>query len=251
MADTSTSTPVPVAPPAGTDVKTDKPKMGGLSQLSKTDWSPWVGGKPKPDWSGLEGDPQSPTTPNQLRPISATASAKGYNIRKLGLATPFERKDNVHEFRRFVWDHFEDHGLDTITYLENLSDPGTMLSVVNDHSRFTVATAKQLSHAQAKLYDAYDKANDAAARKFLLASLSKELSSQIFERLDPNPTFPDVWLQFIKSIQSTSIERFASATPPRTPRSRTLTSPETQPLPTSRSFRILLIGTTLLLGMST
>jgi hypothetical protein len=30
----------------------------------------WTGGQPKFDWFGLEDDPQSYTTPNQLYPVS-------------------------------------------------------------------------------------------------------------------------------------------------------------------------------------
>ncbi len=48
-----------------------------------------------------------------------------------------------------------------------------------------------------------------AARTYLLASLSTELSnSKVTEKLDDSDSFPVVWLQFLKSIQSTSIERF-------------------------------------------
>jgi hypothetical protein len=71
-----------------------------------------------------------------------------------------------------------------------------------------LATAKKLSTEQAKLYDIFDKANDACARKFLLDSISTELSKHILERLDADPMFATVWLQFIKTIQSTSMARF-------------------------------------------
>ena len=47
-----------------------------------------------------------------------------------------------------------------------------------------------------------------AARTHLLASLSTELNSKVAEKLDDSDSFPVVWLQFLKSIQSTSIERF-------------------------------------------
>ncbi|KAI2501570.1 hypothetical protein MHU86_12894 [Fragilaria crotonensis] len=47
-----------------------------------------------------------------------------------------------------------------------------------------------------------------AARTYLLASLSTELSNKVTEKLDDSDSFPVVWLQFLKSIQSTSIERF-------------------------------------------
>jgi hypothetical protein len=65
------------------------------------------------------------------------------------------------------------------------------MSVVTEHSRFMLATDKDLEQEQSKLYyDIYDRANDAAASKFLLASSSQKLSRQIFERLRPTPRSP-------------------------------------------------------------
>ncbi|KAI2488998.1 hypothetical protein MHU86_25602 [Fragilaria crotonensis] len=58
------------------------------------------------------------------------------------------------------------------------------------------------------VYDKYDKTNDKAARTYLLASLTATLSNKVSEKLEESDPFPIVWLQFLKSIQSTSIERF-------------------------------------------
>jgi hypothetical protein len=190
------------------DVTPVTPTMGGLSQLTKNESSLWTGGKPKPDWSGLEGNPQSYTSPNQLRPVSVTASQKGYNHRKAGMATKFKRGDDVYDFQKKVWEHFTDNGLDTVAHLQDPGNPSRMMNVVKEHPRFTLATAKELSNEQVKLYDTYDIANDACARMFLLDSISTDLSKHIDERLDENPTFAAVWLQFIKTIQSTSMARF-------------------------------------------
>ena len=34
--------------------KPKAPTMGGLAQIGSNDWAPWVGGKPKADWSELQ-----------------------------------------------------------------------------------------------------------------------------------------------------------------------------------------------------
>jgi hypothetical protein len=47
-----------------------------------------------------------------------------------------------------------------------------------------------------------------AVRTYKLASLSTKLSNKVTEKLDDSDSFPVVWLQFLKSIQSTSVERF-------------------------------------------
>ena len=50
--------------------------------------------------------------------------------------------------------------------------------------------------------------NDMAAKEFLLDSLDQSLHAQIRKRLRDNDPFTVTWLQLIKSVQSTSIERF-------------------------------------------
>jgi hypothetical protein len=42
----------------------------------------------------------------------------------------------------------------------------------------------------------------------LLASLSATLSNKVAEKLEDSDPFPIVWLQFLMSIQLTSIKRF-------------------------------------------
>ena len=83
-----------------------------------------------------------------------------------------------------------------------------MANVVRSHSRYTVATAKTLSSLQLLRYNKYNKTNDLAATKFLLSSLDPALMSKIKEKTEDDDSFHVVWLQLIKTIQSTSIERF-------------------------------------------
>ena len=47
------------------------------------------------------------------------------------------------------------------------------------------------------------------ARTYLLASLTPTIRKTVNERLKDSDSFPVVWLQFLKAILSTSIERFA------------------------------------------
>ncbi|KAI2514108.1 hypothetical protein MHU86_1 [Fragilaria crotonensis] len=98
--------------------------------------------------------------------------------------------------------------MDSIAYLRDPTDDAKMTNVIKAHARYTVQSAKLLAEAQVQRYDKYDRTNDMAARTYLLASLSTELSNKVTEKLDDSDSFPVVWLQFLKSIQSTSIERF-------------------------------------------
>ena len=62
--------------------KPDKPKMGGLVRTGREDWTPWVGGKPKIDWSELADSKDLYIDPRQFRPTSAGSAqkSKGYRM---------------------------------------------------------------------------------------------------------------------------------------------------------------------------
>ena len=98
--------------------------------------------------------------------------------------------------------------MDSIAYLPDPTDKTKVSDVVKSHSRYTVQSAKTLIQGQVELYDKYDKTNDKAAHNYLLASLTPLLSNKVSEKLDDADPFPIAWLQFLKAIQSTSIERF-------------------------------------------
>ena len=203
------STPAATTDPVSTVVKPDKPIMGNIVSLSKDDWSPWTGGKPASDWSGL--DPSAPdelTSPNQLRPVHASASQKGYNYRRTGMTTSFTPASSLVDFQNAVWEHLTDCGMDTIAYLPDPENENLMTNVVKSHSRYTIQTAKTLSSKRLKSHDKYDKTNDRTAIKYVLSSLTPSLMSKIKEKTEDTDSFHIIWLQLIKTIQSTSIERF-------------------------------------------
>ncbi|KAI2506682.1 hypothetical protein MHU86_7783 [Fragilaria crotonensis] len=204
----TTTSPTPVSDPVTSD-RPVKPIMGNVVSLSKDDWSAWTGGKPLAGWIGLDPSASDEiTSPNQLRPVHAGASQKGYNYRRTGLPTPFSPTSSLIDFQNAVWDHLTDCGMDSIAYLPDPENELLMTNVVKSHSRYTIQTAKALSAEQLMLYDKYDKSNDRAAVKFVLSSLSPALMSKIQEKTEDSDSFHIVWLQLIKTIQSTSIERF-------------------------------------------
>ena len=205
LAETSTTFGANIAP---SDNKPAVPTIGGLTALSKDEWSAWTGGKPKADWSGLEDHTVDSTSPNQLRPIYVSAAQKGYNYRRTGLKDTFKPTNDLIAFQNSVWNHLTDTGMDSIAYLKDPLDATKMTNVVKAHARYTVQSAKALIEDQVPKYDKYDRTNDKAARTFLLASLQIDLSNKVAEKLDDDDPFPIVWLQFLKAIQSTSIERF-------------------------------------------
>ena len=126
--------------PGTTTWMPDTPIMGGIIQVGKEEHSPWTGGLPKADWSGLDSiAPTAPVTPNQLRPATITASQAGHNFRQRGLATKFKRSGgDLATFEYQVWNHLCDTGLDTIAYVPDPVVPTKMVNVVKEHDRFSI-----------------------------------------------------------------------------------------------------------------
>ena len=57
-------------------------------------------------------------------------------------------------------------------------------------------------------FDDYDRMNDNAAKKFLLASLTPEMREDVTDDMDEDDTAADVWLLIIESFKSTSIDYY-------------------------------------------
>jgi len=179
----STNPPPTPPPPAGrvtasqVSIKPSAPKFGGLILTSRGDWEVWTGGKPKPDWSSLDvSASQMYKSLNQLRSSYASSAQKGYNYRKEGLLDKFDHGNDVTLFQNDVMKHLKDTGMDSITYMPDPEDPNKMISVVVDHSRFTIESVRAHSQVQVPLYDEYDSMNDSAAQDF-----SSRLSQRILE----------------------------------------------------------------------
>jgi hypothetical protein len=169
--------------------------MGGLVQTTKDEWSSWTGGKPKADWTGLDPSAaQTHQSPNQLRSLYVKTSQDSYNFRTTGLTIKFSEKDDLAKFSTTIFNKLEDWGMDTITYLPAPEDPTLMLLIVSNHSRFTLNWVEQASTPLQVLFDDYDKANDKAAKLFLLDSLSTDLQDHLELSLEPSFPFIIVWM---------------------------------------------------------
>ena len=183
-------------------LKLKKPIMGDLAQTDTDKWLAWTGGKPKVDWTGLEKSTNDYETPNQMRPIY---DVKGYNHRKSGLSDKFNKTDLLIPFKKRVWTHLKDTGLDTISYLPDMRND--MSCVIYDHSRYTLESVREASKLQVTKYDKYDTSNNTAAVAFLLDSLSPALGETISEKLEETDSFHVVWLQLMNEIQVQTVER--------------------------------------------
>ena len=65
----------------------------------------------------------------------------------------FKRKGDLFSFQHKLLCHFQDMGMDTITYLKDPGDPIKMVNLLTDHTQFTQAYFKTAVKDQCKLYD--------------------------------------------------------------------------------------------------
>jgi hypothetical protein len=194
-----------VVPPPVVAHKPVTPTMGGIAQLDSAKFVAWTGGEPNADWTGFKVATSDFESPNQLR---STNDVKGYNHRKLGLSTKFNKSDLLLPFKKLVQAHLKDTGLDTVAYLPDMRKK--MSYVITDHARFTLDSARAGSVAQMKSYDKYDHSNNKAAKAFLLDSLAVDLKTTITELIEDDDSFHVVWLTLMNEIQTQSIERIES-----------------------------------------
>lgn len=68
------------------------------------------------------------------------------------------------------------------------------MSVVLNHSRFSVATIKNQIKNQVAAYDMKDKENDCGATECLIATLNREFCSEMEQLVLDNHSFPILWM---------------------------------------------------------
>jgi hypothetical protein len=184
--------------------------MGGLIQVSHSDWCAWTGGKPKADWSGLDTRAvQYPNDDFQYRPTSPGSSQKSTSHHERGMDIKFKRDDHLLDFLDIVDSYLRRTGMDSISYLVDPTNPTITVSVVQQFSKFElqegISTSRDLCKTK---YDRYDRNNDDSARNWQLNSIDEGLKKDIVDRLHPDDGFVSHWLQLIHLVQSTSFNRF-------------------------------------------
>jgi len=185
------------------------PTMGALEQTSSTDFCPWVGGKPKADWSGLEATTPTRKYDGQLRPTSPGSAQKSTAYRSTGIDSPFAKGDNFLDFIAEIWDLMQMRGLDTIAYLQDPTDPTKMISILEYHSRYTLDSAKKAAMLNIAKYDRYDISNDDIAKRFLLNSIAADIKKDVNARIKASDGFAVTWMEFVSQVQAISYKEFS------------------------------------------
>ena len=91
-----------------------KPIMGSLVQIKSDTFVAWMGGIPKSDWTALKISTAEPQQSSQICPMLDDSS---FHEPSKGLDVKFSKeKGDLFSFQCKLLHHFQDTGMDTITY---------------------------------------------------------------------------------------------------------------------------------------
>ena len=192
----------PAAPP-------NAPQMGTVEETytGSGHFNYIFGGKPLHDWSGLDtADPRNPTD-MCYRPLDRVSGQKGTIYRTKGATQLLTKTSKLSTFQEKLWLHMKEYGLDTVGYLNNPHTTNEMISVVENHARFTGDLGKAITQSLANKanFDSWDDKHDQEAIKHLLASLDED----ILDGLNPylrreTDTFAVTWLRLVHYLVTTT-----------------------------------------------
>jgi len=224
----SSSTVIPATSPTGTSNAGASVQAGSFSPTDfkmgkymesysgKGDWYAVSGGIPDHDWTHIVTARQF--NPNQCRPLDKYQQSKMMDKRSKGLEEKFKAGDNLTLFKNNLVEYFIMHGLDTITYLPDLStyDDASvvskkMFSVVVHYSRFCINPEKTKDIANiysSGKYDEFDKLNSDTAKLALFNSIEPTIIKRLKSSLKMDDSFVVAWLTFLELQLSTSSKHY-------------------------------------------
>ena len=109
-----------------------KPIMDGLLQIKSDTFVAWMGGIPNSDWTTLKISTDKPQQSSQIHPMLDNS---GFGDWSKGLDVNFTKEGgDLFSFQHKLLWHFQDMGMETITYLKDLEDPTKMVNLLIVHS---------------------------------------------------------------------------------------------------------------------
>ena len=132
--------------PTCTTFQPKNPIMGSLVQIKSDTCAAWMGGIPNLDWTDLK---ISTADPHQVSKICPMLDNSGFHEWHKGLPVKLSKeKGDLFSFQCKLLQHFQDTGMDIITYLKDLGDPTKKVNLLIDHTWFTQACVKTAIKAQ-------------------------------------------------------------------------------------------------------
>ena len=140
--------------PMCTIIHPPKPIMGSLVRIQSDTFAARMGGIPNLDWTAMKISTAEPQQSSQICPMLDDSS---YHEQSNGLDVKFSKeKGDLFIFQCTLLCHFQDMGMDTLTYLKDPGDPTKMVNLLTDHTWFTQAYIETAIKEQHKVYNSYN-----------------------------------------------------------------------------------------------
>ena len=108
-------------------------------------------------------------------------------------------------------EHFEDCRIDTPCYIEDPTNKSKVVSIINDHGKYTLEEGSLKGEETALLYfDEYAHNACLDCKKFIYNSCDPDLRKQLNENCPKGCSLPTYWLELVHTMQSVSMERFGA-----------------------------------------
>ena len=104
--------------------------------------------------------------------------------------------------------HFEEHGIDTITYVPVSARKGDTLCVLSGHAKLTKEEAMGLSKKVSRRFDFLDWENNGAATSILFHCLDSKLYEKLIKNREAEDTFVITSFRLVDLLYSHSIATF-------------------------------------------
>ena len=183
------------------------PTMGQFIKVNGTN-AIISGGQPNELWTGLMSPTGSYRSPLQLRTLDKV-SAKDYKYRCEKISNLTISKDsNLVLVGDIMKRHFEEQGIDTITFVPDPASKGNTLCVLSDHAKLTKEEAIELSKKISKRFDFLDWENNGAATSILFNSLDSKLYEKLIKNREADDTFVVTRFRLVDLLYPHSIATF-------------------------------------------
>ena len=106
-------------PPPKAAIRPSNPLMGSTEESYPGSGVYYYafGGKPKPDWTGIQDFSSRLMSDLCYRSLDPMSGQKSTHYRIKGLSKTYDRTQKLSDFQKLVQDHLVKYGLDTIGYL--------------------------------------------------------------------------------------------------------------------------------------
>ena len=190
------------------------PKIGGLVHTSEHVWTPFVGGRPNVAWTSAVNVLTTAENVNHYRSSAVAERRKAATARIAPLSFKISQTTDVGALCREVLESMDDHGTDTIGFVEHPDANQGMINVVEYPFLYTTETIKPVLERLSPLYDEYNLEQSRELIKKIRESMTPQLRLHIDQKIrfqqrkKDGLYFVEYFLAVISTLEPVTLEKY-------------------------------------------